>query len=378
MSARRRDKVTPKAWFSGELRWSRRLPTPRLALLRLVAMSAGHSSALRPFVAFCYRFWHTEIIRSSTPRSIDADVCGRDATRTESQLLKGSFDGIAGSCAGAAKTSGATIYGNYCRCGSFGAARHRGLWRRRLKVDAKRGVTCRGPTARGSGRAGTSQYPCARRTATPQTAAAPSAPPATPAVPAAATPAVAGAVPAGVDAQVTAGSISLPSGAAPAPGQEGAAPVVTGSTSPAGNIAAVVPRQARQAIPGLSGMAIGMAGRADNYASWKPDDYRHARAENNPRLIAAVTYLGPSKASSENAAHLLVELLRAGRRGQARIDLDAPSGRGGDVGQPGACGGSGTASGSGRHTARSDSRRRRSGWSAAGRPINGRWKDQAA
>ncbi|HVU88884.1 MAG TPA: hypothetical protein VHD36_16290 [Pirellulales bacterium] len=74
---------------------------------------------------------------------------------------------------------------------------------------------------------------------------------------------------------------------------------------------AAVPQQALQSIPGLSGRTVGAGGRSNNLGSWKPDDYRHARAENDPRLVAAVAHLGPSKSSSENAARLLVELLKA-------------------------------------------------------------------
>jgi hypothetical protein len=163
--------------------------------------------------------------------------------------------------------------------------------------------------------------------AAPQTAApappAPAAAPAAPAVPAAATsPAAATQTAAATPAAAAPTAPAAPASAAPAdaataqgtsapatPVSGDQSPVAAAGTTPAAGGVPGLPQQALQAIPGLSGLAKGPGGRSDNVASWKPDDYRQARAESDPRLIAAVTLLGPSKSSSENAARLLVDLL---------------------------------------------------------------------
>ncbi|HEY4308645.1 MAG TPA: hypothetical protein VGN12_04250 [Pirellulales bacterium] len=126
-------------------------------------------------------------------------------------------------------------------------------------------------------------------------------------------------------AAAPAAAAPAPTATSPAPGTpatpSAAAPPADGAVAPAGEAAPAAgatptaatpplsPQQALQAIPGVASLAIA-APRGDNLASWKPEDYRKARAERDPRLIAAVTNLGATKSSSENAAKLLVDLLR--------------------------------------------------------------------
>ena len=119
----------------------------------------------------------------------------------------------------------------------------------------------------------------------PTAAAAPTAsPPA-----AVATPAPAAATPAAAPAQ---------SAATPAAPAAQAAPIAVG-------------RPGFAALPGIASFGVGMGGRPNNVSAWKPDDFRKARAERDPRLLAAIAVLGPARASSEKAANLLVELLPA-------------------------------------------------------------------
>jgi hypothetical protein len=54
-----------------------------------------------------------------------------------------------------------------------------------------------------------------------------------------------------------------------------------------------------------------MGGRSDTVSRWKPEDLKKAREEWDPRLLAAISAYGPGKASSDNAAKLLVDLLQA-------------------------------------------------------------------
>jgi len=64
-------------------------------------------------------------------------------------------------------------------------------------------------------------------------------------------------------------------------------------------------------IPSLPGFGVGMGGRSDTVSRWKPEEFRKAREEWDPRLVAAITAYGTGKAASDNAAKLLVDLLQA-------------------------------------------------------------------
>lgn len=64
-------------------------------------------------------------------------------------------------------------------------------------------------------------------------------------------------------------------------------------------------------MPSLPGFGVGMGGRVDNVSRWKPEDFHKARDEWDPRLVAAITAYGPGKSASDNAAKLLIDLLKA-------------------------------------------------------------------
>jgi hypothetical protein len=68
--------------------------------------------------------------------------------------------------------------------------------------------------------------------------------------------------------------------------------------------------QALQGLPGVGRLGLG-GGTGDNVSAWKPEDFRKARADRDPRLIAAIAALGPGRASSDKAAKLLIDLLPA-------------------------------------------------------------------
>jgi hypothetical protein len=67
-----------------------------------------------------------------------------------------------------------------------------------------------------------------------------------------------------------------------------------------------------------------MGGRPNNVSAWKPDDFRKARTDRDPRLLAAITAFGPARASSENAARLLVDLVQT-PAGAIPADASAPA-----------------------------------------------------
>jgi len=51
--------------------------------------------------------------------------------------------------------------------------------------------------------------------------------------------------------------------------------------------------------------------RPNDVADWKRDDYYSAKRDNDPRLVAAVGYLGEHFAGNQSAAELLARLLEA-------------------------------------------------------------------
>jgi hypothetical protein len=65
--------------------------------------------------------------------------------------------------------------------------------------------------------------------------------------------------------------------------------------------------------------------RPKEVADWKRDDYYSARKENDPRLVAAVGYLGEHFAGKQSAAELLIRLL-AGPPTSTDPDDDGPRG----------------------------------------------------
>jgi hypothetical protein len=64
-------------------------------------------------------------------------------------------------------------------------------------------------------------------------------------------------------------------------------------------------------MPSIPGFGTGMGGRSDTVSRWKPEEFRKAREEWDPRLVAAIAAYGNGKAASDNAAKLLIDLLQA-------------------------------------------------------------------
>lgn len=97
--------------------------------------------------------------------------------------------------------------------------------------------------------------------------------------------------------------------------------VETARQKAAARRAAQTPRQPKPPAPSPSAMAQDSGGqppaaprpktlaRPDNVADWKPDDFATARREGDPRLVAAVTYLGEHFAGQQGAVELLARLI---------------------------------------------------------------------
>jgi hypothetical protein len=66
--------------------------------------------------------------------------------------------------------------------------------------------------------------------------------------------------------------------------------------------------------------------RPEEIADWKRDDYYSAQRDGDPRLVAAVAYLGRNFADQQSTAELLVKLLESSAKGTASFDPDDEGG----------------------------------------------------
>ena len=86
--------------------------------------------------------------------------------------------------------------------------------------------------------------------------------------------------------------------------------------------------------PDPASPANAKSGRPEAVADWRPEDFHSAKVEADPKLLAAVTYLGDAFVGNEGAAELLIKLLAAEPR-PAGAASQSPAGRSGRGGRGG-------------------------------------------